>query len=262
MAKIASYDDIITRVGGNYYACEPIYGESQASTGIFVTNTGPMCHLFDTVPLPSPLPTGVAAYVPTFIQARVETAAGFGVIFAQTINLGSLNIGTNTFTDGSAFPTVTELGNSNATWGPVLAEITTGLNATPGSFTFTYIDQDGNAAETISAVTLPTTNNGIRTVGWIPLNTGDVGVRDITAAAQSGGTTPSGVIKFWGIRPIGQSFTTTSLGLFMSENLLSSGFIWSELGAGEQIVGFSVINGTAQAAKAASGSIYYIGASS
>jgi len=262
MAPISSYNDIITRVGGNYYACEPIYGETQATTGIFVTNTGPMCRLFDTAALPNPLPSGVSSYVPTFIQARVEAAVGNAVLFTQAVNLGSLNIGTNTFTDGSAMPTVTELGNSNATWGPVLVEITTGLNATPGNFTITYVDQDGNAAETTSNIAMPTTNNGIRTVGWVTLNSTDVGVRDITAAAQNAGTTPSGVIRFWGVRPIGQSFTTTSIGVLMSENLLSSGFIWSELGAGEQPIGFSVINGTTQTAKAASGAIYYIGASS
>ena len=80
--------------------------------------------------------------------------------------------------------------------GVLFAEVTTALNATPGNLNVTYVDQSGNTAETNTAVALATAapvGSGV----FVRLNIGD------------------GVIKFWGLIPIGSTITNAYHGGFV-----------------------------------------------
>jgi hypothetical protein len=181
--------------------------------------------------LPSPLPTGVTAYIPT--RVFIGSSVAGEVLWCRLVNLGSIDISPSTFTDANAFPTYTELGDASVSEsGVVFAEVTTVLNATPGSLAITYVDQNGNTAEATTAVAL-TASAAVGTGAFIALNAGDYAVRDITAAARTLGTTPTGVIKFWGVRPLIMT-PVTSLGGTM-ENLLTSAFHPQRFAAGDQL---------------------------
>lgn len=150
--------------------------------------------------MPSSLPSGVSGFIPT--RFTVTSSNNLGAIYlCRLVNLGSLNISTNTFTDGSAMPTVTELNTSRAMSGIVLIEVTTVLNATPGNLQITYVDQDGNTAESNTAQAFAA-SAAVGSIGVVTLNSGDTGVRDITNAQRTAGTTPTGVITLWGVIPL------------------------------------------------------------
>jgi len=258
MASVASYDDLVNRVGGNFTLNEPFWGETQATTGLMSSNYASYVNLATMRTFPS-FPAGVTSYIPTTISGQFSSGTtGFPVFVCQAVNLGTLDISGPTFTDGSAMPTETELGVSSATYGPVFYEITTALNATPGSIQVTYIDQDGNAAEAGPTYALPTTNGNIHTMGTLGLNGSDIGVRDITTATRTGGTTPTGVIKFWGIRPIAMMCSDGN-GVLYTENLITSCFNFCCLPAGAQVLYITTSGGTTTTARALSGSMFVIG---
>ena len=155
------------------------------------------------------------------------------MLFCRLIDMGSLNISTNTFTDGSAFPTRTELGTSNSTWGTVLIEIEAALNSTPGNLTITYVDQDGNTAEATTSRTL-TASSLAGSVAPMVFNTEDIGARDITTASRTGGTSPTGTLRFWGLDILTAVInvgTTSGEGF----DLLTSKFSPVFLGATDQV---------------------------
>jgi hypothetical protein len=255
---VASYDDLISRVGSNYAATWPFYGELQSTTGLLGGNNQALQRLGYARTLPS-YPSGVTGYIVTAVQGAISlSSVTRTILVCQCVNLGSLDISTNTFTDGSSMPTITELGSSVTSWGPVFVEYITALGGTPGSLTITYVDQDGNSAETSAAQAMSATNPNPGTVGWIVLNSGDVGVRDITTAARSGGTTPTGTVKFWGVLPICQ-ISTTGLGAFYIEPMLTQDFMWANLPEGSDIRLFNYSGGTSIAATAMSGILNIIG---
>lgn len=256
---ITSYNDIINRIGGGFSLQQPLWGEhtTAVTATLISTDTFSRARVGDAKPLPSGLPTGVTAYIPTRVSASI-TLASQTILLAKMINLGSLDISgaSGTFTDGSSMPTITELGVSRTTASAVLMEVTSDLSALPGTITITYVDQNGNAAETTAAMTL-TTLAASRTVGAVILNSGDTGVQDITAAARSGGTVPTGTIKFWGLVPI--SFLAGSpgtIGVCVMDNLVTSAFNWVKLGAGD-IYGTFVWGSTGT--KAILGDVFFVG---
>lgn len=258
---ITSYNDLIARIGGNYWLSQPLWGEQTATVTSTISGSDfasvATARLGEGKALPSGLPTGVTSYIPTRVTSAVSVA-GQSILICKMVNLGSLDISgaSGTFTDGSAMPTVTELGVSRQIASPVLMEVTTVLNATPGTITITYVDQDGNGAETTAGHVL-TASVAVRSVGTVLLNSTDWGASDITAAARSGGTTPTGVIKFWGIIPI--SFMSGSPGLAgmtVLDNLLTSGFSWLELGAGDTYGAFVTGN---TSAKSIIGDLFFVG---
>jgi hypothetical protein len=151
----------------------------------------------------------------------------------KLVDLGSLNISTNTFTDGSAMPTVDELGTNRVMAGAVIMEVTVALNATPGSITITYTDQDGNASQTSTSQALAA-SAAIGSIGNLQLATGDYAVRDISAAARTGGTTPTGTIKFWGIIPVGMVYSAGA-GAGETVDLVTNSFALVPLGTSDQL---------------------------
>lgn len=251
MAVTQSFNDLINRFGGGFRLDQPIWGEQTASTTTTLTSNDfavlQTSRVGDTTVMPT-LPAGVSAIVPMTVDLTTSIAS-MSVLVAKCTNLGSLDISgaSGTFTDGSAMPTVTELGVSRVTSGAVMMEVTTVLNGTPGTITVTYVDQDGNGAETTAAHTL-TASAAVRTCGTLLLNTTDWGVRDITAAARAAGTTPTGIIKFWGITPIAlMAASPGQAGICIMDNLITSGFNWTKLGAADVIQYFVMSNASAKA---------------
>ena len=170
--------------------------------------------------------------------------------------MGNLDIAGPTFTAGSDMPTVTTLGQSRPLASALMIEVTTVLNATPGSYTVTYVDQDGNGAETTASVAL-TASAPVRTVGYAALNSTDWGVRSITTATRTGGTTPTGVITFYGIIPIAMySVSPSTIGVCNSDNIMTSGVNVPRLAAGDVIGAFAFNNA---AVKSLVGSLTIIG---
>lgn len=235
------YNDFVARAANGYIMSQPFWDESNTATTSTVrtSQAAAIQRLGYSKVLPS-LPSGVTAYMVTQIFGSNSTFAG-ACLVAKLINFGSLDISTPSFTDGNQMPTVTTLGQSRQLASAVLMEVTTVLNATPGNFTITYVDQDGNSSET-SASTALTASATVKSVGWVPLNSPDWGARDITTATRTGGTTPTGVIKFWGVIPIAMwNITPASNGVFTGENLMTSGVNIPRLGAADEIglFGFS-----------------------
>lgn len=203
--------------------------------------------------VPSPLETGVTAYIPT--EINISTSSSMPAMFCELIDMGNINLGTNTFTDGAAAPTRTYLGTSRQLPVSVWIECTTATNVSPGNMTITYVDQDNNTAETTSA--LAVTGSATRGSGsFATLNGNDWGVLDITAAAQSGGTTPSGVLKFWGVIPIAYVLPGASLSFESITEIFPDCGNFVRLAANSQLAVISV--GTTTAASTF-GNIRYVG---
>lgn len=250
---IRTHNDLLDRVANNFWLSQPIWGETQVSTTTLLGGTMARQSLGFSKVLPNPLPTGVTNY---FVTAFNTTeASNATALLAKIVNLGSIDISgaSGTFTDGSAMPTVTELGVSRVTSSAVIAEVTTALNSAPGSISITYVDQDGNAAEATTAQALGA-SAVVKSCGMINLNSGDVGVRDITASSRSGGTTPTGVLRFLGIIPV--SMINFFGGSTSSDNLVTAGFNLPKLGAGDELRVFVL---GANAAKCIYGNIFVVG---
>lgn len=250
---IRSYDDVI-RCNSSYGgAILPLYGESQATATALTTTSNVIARAGWLPTTPSSFGSGITSFIPTMVSYASSTASS-AMLVARLVDMGSLNLSTNVFTDGSAMPTRTYLGTSRPMVSSVILEVTTVLNATPGSITVTYVDQDGNTAEAGSAMALAA-SAPVNSVGWYILNSGDVGVRDITLMAQSGGTSPTGVVKAWGVIPI--SFVSCAPGGTPSaEDLLVSSFNPVRLGTSEELGVFFV--GATAVARGTSGSMYVV----
>lgn len=234
---LTTYDDLIEQVAANKCAWFPLWGEAQSTTVILGGNNQAMQAVGNMQLLPSL--GSMTDFFPTSLYL-VETFGFRQLMLAKVIDLGSLDISgaSGTFTDGSAMPSEVELGNSAApVSGPVWIEVTTALNATPGAFTITYTDQDGNTGQTSVSQNLNVSGT-VRSSGWVTLATGDVGVRDITAAARTGGTTPTGVVKFWGILPVCM-VRSVAANLPRHKNLLSQSFFIHKMGASDRLKVFA-----------------------
>lgn len=107
----------------------------------------------------------------------------------KVITLGDYNIGTNTFTDGSAY-TLPEFCSG------IDAEVTTILSATPVTLTITYVNQSGVGGR--SGTIGPISASSVVGTRWpMTLQAGDYGITDITAVARS--AAPTGVVRLYGL---------------------------------------------------------------
>lgn len=253
---LQSFDDFIARIGNGYRGSVYGYVDLQAGT-INPTGASPSFQLdgiFD--PLPS-LPSGVTAFIPTFFAHYQSGTRDGSILLAKVIDLGKLTLDATTagvFTDGSAMPSVTEGGVSRQVPGILALEFTTALSATPGTFSYTYTDQDGNTGNVISGNGL-NANGTVGSVGFPILTSPDTGVVDITAAARTGTTTAGGVIQFWGLIPIAQGMMSSE-GIVLA-NMLINQFNPIRLGAGDLLRAFMIIDSTA--AHAAINMVHLVG---
>jgi len=253
---LTTYDLFISQCASGIKRNQPIGDEAQANTTatFLARNIATMTRRGYTKPLPSPLPSGVTAYICSRISVT-GSSPGIALIVAKLIDLGSIDISTPTFTDGSAMPTKTELNASNVTASPVLCEVTTALNATPGSLQITYVDQDGNTAEATTAQVM-TASSVVKSAAYIDLNGTDWGVQDITAATRTGGTTPTGVVQFWGLLPITICpLAPNTDGVTWIDNLIGTAFNPTRLGAGDVIGAFQ----SGSALSRVYGNLFFVG---
>ena len=130
----------------------------------------------------------------TFNLIQFQSAAGNTTQISRCvkqITFGSFNVSTNVFTDGSAFaPTGNEFSSR------LYALVSTVLSATPTNVTVTYTNQDGTVGRTTSALTIPASAPATTMYEFI-LQTGDFGVRDVTAVSDT--ASPTGIISIIGI---------------------------------------------------------------
>lgn len=247
---LATVNDILARCAAGFELRENFAVDQRvANVGLFANPYGGSVMWRYVVPS---MPSGVTAFIPS--ELHVSAFQGY-LVLAKAIDMGSLNISTNVFTDGAAMPTVTELGVSRVMDGGVIGVIETALNATPGSLAITYVDQNGNAAEASPATSMVASGT-VGSAGTISLNTPDTGVRDITAAARTGGTTPTGVVRFYGLIPIGQVVGVSSLGSPASLAPLGLDFNPVRLAAGDLLL---LIQDGVLAARAIAGTLQFIG---
>ena len=244
----------LLRQGLSASLVEPIWGESVATTTMY-TGAFIMQRIGFTRAIPS-LPDGIVSVIPTSVDVLCSTVS-LPVLCGRLTNLGSIDISgaSGTFTDGSAMPSRNTLGVSRQVWSNVIAEVTTTLNATPGSLAITYNDQDNNASESTTALSL-TASSVAGSACFLRLNTGDYGVVDITAATRTAGTTPTGGIRFNGIEPLALFSATFNPGASYIEDLVCTSTNLMEMVATDQI-GFYVLGSTV--AKSIMGKVSYVG---
>lgn len=202
---ITSFNDFISAEASGYSAGDGFYRQIGTATTNVHASTLLNRQVFGVtnhamIAYPS-IPGGKSYFTPTLFEAAASRTNT--LVFAKLTSMGSLNIATPTFTDGSVAPTITEGGTSRQIPSAILMVVTTGLNATPGNFTVTYQDQDGNTAETTASLAL-TASAVSGSASYVPLNGTDWGAIDITAATRTGGTTPSGVVEFFHVWPVAQ----------------------------------------------------------
>lgn len=153
------------------------------------------------------LPSGVTAFIPTCLHHFNRNGNSISTIFGVEILLGSINLATNTFTDGAAMPTVTELGvASQVTASSVMVRVKNTTNSSPGTVTMTYTNQDGTTSRSVALDALSSAPVGSM-IFQSSMQSTDWGVRDVTNLVQSGGSSPSGEIEVIGLIPLGTLFS-------------------------------------------------------
>jgi hypothetical protein len=123
------------------------------------------------------------------------------------------NGGTGTFVDGSAMPTKSfRIGGASSSLQTsamlVFASVSTVMvGAGTYTLTITYVNQDGTGSRT-ATLTIPNIAAVNSAFDVIPhLQAGDTGIQDITNITLTG---TSGVIRIYGLLPLGYSTNTTS----------------------------------------------------
>lgn len=260
MAVITTYDGFISRLLNGYGGTELIDQENNSATTSTLLGTGVAFvsqRTGITRPMPT-LPSGVSAFIPLTMNLS-SSVQSKTMIFGRGTKLGTFDNSTNSFTDGSAMPSRTVFNTaSTKIASAVIAYVTTVFNATPGSLSITYNDQDNNTAQSTTAVAI-TANAAVGTAQFVTLGTGDWGVVDITAATRTGGTGPyAGVMEFWGVEPLGMidvsNFSATQ---DVHQSFLTAGnFVFQRWAANDQLICWSM-SGTA--ANRTIGDITFVG---
>lgn len=254
MVALSSMDDYINRASNGYIVHRQfsVHRDVATSGSIYGGQLAPW-QLSPMIYKVETMPTGVTGFKLTnaTLYSNIITAPIFCV---KLVNLGSHDIGTNTYTDGSTMPTVTEGGVSRRTYGGILQVVTTAFDANAASWTITYRDQDNNIAP-VSPAMPKTVSAVIGTAGFATLNTGDYGATDISGAATTSGT-GTGVVTFYGVVPLGTfSPILQVVGTAMQFNNLTDSPCPPILSAGDEIYLLT----TTTSAKGYRGTLTFIG---
>ena len=226
MAGKVKYDDLVKRASDGYVFTQPFYFENQSNM-VQLGNTNFTFSKIGFTKLLPTLPSGVNSY--KLIGAELYSQTTTGVLIAKQVLLGSLNLATNVFTDGSAMP----VNNGVQLYSTLILEALTPLNATPGSITITFNDRNGSSVSS-GAIALGASAT-IGACGVIPAPGANVGVTDVTAAVQSGGTTPSGTIGIYGLIHLGSIYSKPATANPGVLNNQTHAFHHYPLGAGDKI---------------------------
>lgn len=183
-----------------------------------------------------PTVSGIAKYRAVFAHGNGSTAGLFFLV--KLVHLGSLDISgaSGTFTHDTAMPTRRELGVDNVpTWGQLLMVVRTALNAAPGSIgSISYVNQAGTSTSISTAFTLSVSaSSGMASI--LTLATGDYGVRDVTAATRTSGTTPTGILDFYGLYPLGTLPVSINATFPIGANFITGSFCIPDLLPGDEL---------------------------
>jgi len=239
MPPLTTVDSFIDRICDGFEDQLRVYGHSAVTRVSLFGGASSIPQIFRAgfaERVPDPLPAGVSAYVPTELSWHQSLGGpgGRAILVAELIDLGSIDISgaSGTFTDGATMPTRDELGVSRQIDNAVIIDVETALNATPGSIAITFTDPAGGSVGTgalVMGASCP-----VSSAGFVPLGTGVTGARDITAATRTGGTTPTGVLRFWGVLPIGIYLNGAVPTAGLIEPLWQR-YVFRRLGAGARI---------------------------
>lgn len=207
-----SLDDLMSQQ--NTYGIMPVshYAAHSTTTTAATTTSGyqTLQRFPQTFTVPS-LGSGVTnAYMGMYRNVNGGAGVGLITMACLEVTLGTLTVSGNSYADGSAMPTRTPYlfgsgsSQSLASMIPV-AYISTTLAATTPVLTFNYTNESGTTGRS-STVTLPT-NAAINSAFLLQphLQSGDSGIRDLSASAPSGlsiSTGTAGVIKVVGLIPL------------------------------------------------------------
>lgn len=250
---LTTIDGYVSQVGNNKVSVKNFAVDSVATSATCISSQLIAVQNMGLIATMESLPSGVTSYKLVGGRFRASTITCTYIV-AKMVDMGNINIATPTFTDGSSMPTMLEGNVSRVLSSQPYGEVTTVLNATPGSITVTYVDQDGNTAETTASMAL-TASAAVGTMFPITLNTGDTGARDITNSTRTGGTSPTGVIKYWGVIPLAV-FQPQTVAQYDLVNLTTSDICPVDVGAGDNIYLLCIGSGSA---KAAYGSLFFVG---
>lgn len=123
----------------------------------------------------------------TTLQCQASSAPNTLILYDRTFHAGTINANTTTAAQSvTGVPTRYATTTSPGTF--AFPEVTTSIGATPANITLQYTDQAGNAAENAPAIALSVSSVARRiplTTWFIPLNSGDTGLRTITNVTVS-----------------------------------------------------------------------------
>lgn len=169
-------------------------------------------------PIPAVLGGGATKVLLEAFDLYEQT--GLPVMLYEAFLMGTVDTATAAFTDGVQAPTRTAGGLSQQIPLSLWMECATDM-VSARTVQVTYVDQGGNSGQ-LSAAHLITTNAVKHSGGFVVLAVPDIGVLDVTAISCSGGATPSGILKFWGVNPVTIVPTT---GAATPSNLLAEGVV-------------------------------------
>lgn len=240
---LESFDNYLAQYSAEKILNFEFSKEVVATSGTLFTSQPVVIQSMGTIAVLPSLPSGITSYRVLGGMAR-SSRDGVIKIMAEYV-LGTIDISGTAGANYAAMPTITELGVSRIIPSPLYAEVTTALNATPGNLTVTYKDQDGNTAET-NALSVITPSCVKGTAGIIALNSPDVGVTEVTVLTRSVGSTPTGVLKVFGLIPI-MTMNIVTTNSFDVVNLMTSNPAPIDLPAGATIRAYHYGTNTAKA---------------
>jgi hypothetical protein len=182
-----------------------------------------------------PLPAPTAPLRLLMCQGGTEATTGFGAWLARFYLFGTASLTSVTssaFTHNAAtFPvTRTALSAANAPMSLIpMVWITTATATSAPVFKVNYVNQDGASVTGTKTMTLPSATTAISGGYVIRLETGDSGVRDITAVdVTTAGTT--GAMSLYGVELL-CPITLVATNVISLADVLSGGFAFRDLNA-------------------------------
>jgi len=178
-----------------------VYAGQIAATTSATANSGYVTSQRFPTAMTMPAMTSVSTFYLTHFRA-VSSQAPVILLLADEYLLGTLNTGTNAFTDGVAMPSKLIEGASTQTATQLaVAVVSTALGASTSALTITYTNQGGTANQT-ATMTLPN-SSAVNSAFMIDphLATNDTGIQDVTSLSVA--TTFTGVVKIYGLIVLG-----------------------------------------------------------
>lgn len=196
---LLSFNDYITQVAEGYLA--NLHWESWTTLTSTAVFTNQLLTLQISIgPVIPQAPEGIESYRITNIDSYSNVP--YTCLVAKVVPFGLYIWESDTYTQFLPMPTVTEGNSSRQTYSGILLLASMAKTAgTANSISFDYIDQDGNPTTSASLTFEDICPFG--TAAFVPLNSGDCGVQELTDVTVTGSGTYIGAFVCFGIIPIG-----------------------------------------------------------